>query len=260
MTAPRSRLLIASVGLLALGCPRPPLDFGPRGRVTDPAELVAALVARRAAVRSVSGEARANVTTPKGGGGLDQFIVAESPESVRIEAISFFGQPVAVLTSNGVAYQLADLRANTFHEGAATAANVSRLLPLRLPPEELVSLLLGVPPLLDDALPVALAVDEPARAYVLTLSDGTTRQVIGLDPATLRPLFVEMPAREGLSGYRAELDRFDGPADLPKRVVLRSDDRQVQVELAWRDREVNPAIDPALFTQTPPEGSVPGEQ
>jgi hypothetical protein len=255
MTEARFRIVLAALCLGALACPRPPLDLGPRGRVTDPNELLAALAARRAAVQDVGGDARARIDTPRGGGGLDLFIVAQTPDRVRIEALSFFGQPVAVLTTDGVLFQLADLQHGTFTEGPASATSVSRLLPLELPPGELVSLLLGLPPLLEDAAPVDLALDERERAYVLTLSDRAARQRLGFEPATLRPTFVELPARDGLSGYRAEFDRHEPPADLPTRVVLRSEDGRVKVELSWRQREVNPELDPATFTQQPPEGS-----
>src|SRR5690606_17937388 len=108
-------------------------------------------------------EARLSAELREGSGKVGQFVLAERPDRVRLETLSFFGQPLAVLTSDGTTFRLHDLENGRFYEGPATAGNVSQLLPVRIPPEELVSLLLGVPPLVTGAEPVLLRVDEEKR-------------------------------------------------------------------------------------------------
>lgn len=209
----------------------------------------------------MSGEARLSAELREGSGRVGQFVLAERPDRVRLETISFFGQPIAVLTSDGVTFHLHDLENGRFFEGPASAGNVSQLLPVRIPPEELVSLLLGVPPVVMDALPVALRVDEEKREYVLTVQGRTPAgelvvQYFGVDPATLRPSWVETSGRSGLDAYGATFRDYDGKElDLPRRISLVAIDGSERMELRFTDREVNVDIEPDAFTQEVPPGT-----
>ena len=121
-----------------------------------------------------------------------------------------------------------------------------------MPPAELVSLLLGTPPLLERPTQVALDVDDKAGVYVLTLADSDTREEIALHPATLRPVGVAFAERGMLSAYRADFDGYEGDADLPRIVRLSSG--ATKVELTWKDRDTKPEYEASIFTLTPPEG------
>lgn len=252
----RWRVALALASLLVLmGCPRRPLEFGPRGRLTDPSIILSALEQRREAVKSVQGEARAALTTPEGSGKLTQFIAAEKPDRIRLESISFFGDPLAVLTSNGQQFALHDVKQNVFFEGEASAENVSRLIPLRLPPSELVSMVLGVPPMPASPQTVGFDVNEKDRGYELTVTDGSQTEVLLFDTLSLRPMRVDMARRAGLSPYRAEFDDYDEKLNLPNVVRLIAPDGKTRVELKWREREVNGSIEPEVFLQEVPEGA-----
>jgi outer membrane lipoprotein-sorting protein len=250
----RAAVTLAVLTLLT-GCPHRPLEFGPRGRITDPTIILSALSQRRAAVHSVQGEAKANISTPEGSGKITQFIVAEAPDRVRLESISFFGDPIAILSSDGRQFALHDVKRNEFVQGEASAENVSRLLPLRLPPEELVSLVLGVPPLPAKPQAIALDVNEKDRGYELTVTDGEQTEVLLVDTLSLRPKRVDVAGRPALSPYRAEFDDYDDKLNLPNVVRLFAPDGKSKVELKWREREVNRAIEPEAFVQEVPEGA-----
>lgn len=241
--------LLATVCVLA-GCPRAPLpvDFGLRGRIDDPAVALEAVQARAAKVASVRGEAKAKVDSPQGGGSLTQFVIAQAPDKVRLESIDFFGRPVAVLTSDGFLGSLYDVERHVVFQGLATPQMVGRLLPLALEPSVLVSLLLGAPPV-SAATPVSLEVDEQARAYVLGVEGEHGRLVLGLDPATLRTLWVRGDA------WQARFEDWKGPEDLPRKVSLTTRDGRTRVELSWRDREVNPPLEDDVFVFEVPEGA-----
>ena len=187
--------------------------------------------------------------------GDDAVMDAEAPDRVRLESLSFFGDPLAVLSSDGHQFALHDVKRNEFIQGEASAENVSRLLPLRLPPEELVSLVLGVPPLPANAQPLELTVNEKDRGYELTVSDGGQTEVLLIDTLSLRPKRVDIAGRPGLSPYRAEFDDYDDKLNLPKEVRLIAPDGKSKVELKWREREVNLAIEPEAFVQEVPEGA-----
>lgn len=248
--SPRVAALLATVLVLS-GCPRAPLplDFGLRGRIDDPAEALEMVKARAAKVHAVRGEAKAKLDTPQGGGSLTQFVIAQAPDRVRLESIDFFGRPVAVLVSDGVFGSLFDVERHLVFQGPATAQMVGRLLPLRLDPAVLVALLLGSPPVPDDATPLSLQVDEQARAYVLTLDTDGGPLTLGLDPATLRTLWVRG------ADWRASFDDWKSVEELPRKVSLTTRDGATKVELSWRDREVNPALEDEVFDFEIPEGA-----
>jgi hypothetical protein len=241
------RVALLAVALLLAGCPRPPpLDFGAHGRLTDPAVALEALRARREKARSVNGEARTLVETPDGSGRLTQFVVAERPNRFRIESLSFFGSPLAVMASDGQTFRLHDLENGQFFEQPADAASLARLVPLRIPVAELVDLLVGTPPLLEGEVRRFELVPE-WRAYQLWLGRGEEIQELGLDPATLRPLWVAFRDRPMLSPYRADFEQYEGDEDRPRVVKLRSPDGKTRVELNWRERELDEPVDERVF-------------
>lgn len=264
----RSLGIVALVAVVTAGCPRPPFAPGPGGVITDPQVVLNAIEDRNAALRSAQGEARANVDTPKGGGGVDLYVLVEEPDRFRLEAIDFFGRPLGVLATDGVAFTYLDMQAGRFVEGPATPENVSRLLPVVVPADELASILLGEVPLLEHTASnggAALTVDHDARAYRLELGPPDHRlQRVWLTPPALRPVAFEVAdrpqsraafapgAHRNFPGYRVEFSDFEGPLDRPRTIRLATLDRQFRVELKWRDRELDPAIDPALFTVQPP--------
>lgn len=265
-----SPLLILLLLLVESACAhKRPIDLGPFGLIDDPQIALDSLVERRAQLRSVSGEARLSAKTKQGSGSLGQFVLAQAPDQLRLESISFFGQPVAVLTANGDFFQLHDLEHGRFFIGEATAENVSLLLPVQIPPEELVSLLLGLPPLLTQAKALSIKLDETERVYVLELEGAEAsrtggrnplkvRQKLGLEPATLRPVWIEMPARWELSSYGVIFSDYESTEsrDLPKRITLVSlEDSEQRLELRYREREFDEEIEAEAFVQEVPPGA-----
>lgn len=243
-------LVLGAMTLVVAGCPRPPLplDFGPRGRIDDPREALDVLRAQAARVKAVRGEAKAKVDSAQGGGSLTQFVIAQSPNRVRLESIDFFGRPVAVLASDGVRGSLYDLDKNVVYEGPATAHMVSRLLPMSIEPTVLVSLLLGAAPLSPDAKALSLEVDAVERVYVLVVSDNGELRRIGFDTGTLRPAWISAV------DWDASFDGWKPDALVPEKVTLSSSDGRAKVALSWRENEVNPDVDPEVFKVEVPDG------
>ncbi len=251
---PRS-LALAALAVALAGCPPPPpLQFTAGGPITDPRVALDAVIARREKTHSVRGEAKVNLSTPQGSGKLTEFIAAAWPNRLRLETVSFFGNPLAVLTTDGFRFQLFDVDHNRFTQGTASADDASRLLPVPLNAEIVVALLLGVPPLLDKRSP-RLVVDEKERSYALTLKQGEAMEVIGLDTLSLRPVWVRMNAQASPTAFEARLEDYDPETDLPRTLELRTRDPETSVELRWRDREINATLPGETFVQQPPAGA-----
>lgn len=251
---PATRLVTAGALLALAAChPRlPPPDLS-----LDPAALLAEVKAAQDRVASVQGRARVGVDAPGGSGGAEQYLVAERPGRLRIEAYDFFGNVVAVLAVEDGRLALYDARERVFLRGAATPANLARLIPVPLAPEALVTLLCGSVPLLDGE-PVTA---EPGDGVVLlTLRAGDLVQRLEVGPgAALLSSRVrrvtgggEVPAGldADFSNHKARAGRL-----LPTDVAARAPQADVALSLHWRELEVNRPVDPSLFRLSPPAGA-----
>ncbi len=249
-----ARLVIPGALLALAGClPRvPPPDLS-----LDPVELLAEVKAAQARVVSVQGRARLGVDAPGGSGGVEQYLVAERPGRLRIESHDFFGNVAAVLAVEDGRLALYDARERTFLRGAATPANLARLLPVPLAPETLVTLLCGSAPLLDGE-PVSA---EPGDGRVLlTMREGSLVQRLEVGPGAallssrVRRLTAggEVPA--GLDA-QFSVHRTLAGQRVPTEVAARSPEAHVALSLHWRELEVNRPVDPSLFRLSPPAGA-----
>jgi hypothetical protein len=247
----RDRRILAPLAVVAAAlaacAPRvPPPDLA-----LEPEELLAQVEAAAAASQAVRGEVRVRA---KGHGhvSVPAFVAAQRPASLHLEALDFFGNPVAVLVVEGGRLSIYDARDRTLYRGRATPENVGRLVPLALGPEELVGALLGAPPLVGE--PVRA---EPGRGYVtLELRDHrgrvTTLRVV--EGAVVERATVRL---RGGGGYDVQYGRPFAAAgtDLPGDVTLSSSEPATRVDLGWVDHEANPALEPELFRLEPPAGA-----
>jgi outer membrane lipoprotein-sorting protein len=242
-------VVLASASLLLLtACPKrlPPANLS-----ADAAALKEQVASAQAQVRSVEGEARVRVALAQGSGSVQQYIAAQKPDRLHVEALDFFGNPVAVLVADGGRFALYDAREKTFYRGPATPENLARLVPLPLGAEALVTILCGGAPLLD-APAVGAA---PGEGYVaLTLEGGGRRQVLHVGDGA-------RPERSDLIGgdpsYTVRFESFDtaGGVRFPFGATLNAPARKVKVELQWKTAEVNTPLDAALFRLQPPKGA-----
>jgi len=238
------------LALLCSGCPKR-LDFGPRGQITQAEELFRLTSAAQAQVVSLQGDGKLRVDSPQGAGTVSTFLAVSRPGLLRVEMFDFFNRPIAVLVTDGQRFGLFQAQENKFYQGPATPRNLSRFLPLALPSEELVSVMLGQVPFLP-AERMTLTVDEKARLYVLTLHRGEVSQVLGIDPKTLRVVRSQV---RGLDTYGLEYENFKDHAGalLPHEVTLRASSTDTFLGLRYTDITVNEAPDLTLFDLSAPE-------
>jgi hypothetical protein len=234
---------VAAAAALAACTPRvPPPDLA-----LEPEALLAQVEATAAAIQSVRGEVRVR-TKGQEHVSVPAFVAAGKPSSLHLEALDFFGNPVAVLVVHEGRLSIYDARDRTFYRGRATPENVARLVPLPIAPEELVAALCGAPLLAGE--PVRA---DPGRGHVtLELRDGrrtTTLRVV--EGAAVERAEVRV---RGAGGYRVVYGRPYAAtgADEPGDLTLTSAEPPVQVELGWVDHEANAALAPELFRMEPP--------
>ena len=184
--------------------------------------------------------------------------MAERPGRLRVEVHDFFGNVVAVLVVEDGRLALFDARQGTFLRGAATPANLARLVPVPLPPEALVTLLCGSAPLLDGAAVAA----EPGDGLVLLTAPRRATWCSGWRSGPGAALLASRVRRltsagEVPAGLDAEFSvhRTRAGQRLPTDLSARAAEAGVALTLHWRDLEVNRPVDPSLFRLSPPAGA-----
>ena len=245
--SPRSLLPLAVAALAACAPRVPPPDLS-----LEPGPLLAQVEAAAAIVGRVQGEARVRVEAPGASGVLPAFLAAERPDRLHVEVLDFFGNPVSVLVAAGGRLAIYDARARTFYRGAATPANLARLVPLPLSPERLVAILCGTPLLAGEP-----AAAEPGRGFVaLELRDGSRTTSLRIGP---RAAVERATVRGGAPAVPDHEVRYDGFLDLerarfPTEVVVTAP--SVRVEVGWKEPDTASAVRPAkLFRMEPPAGA-----
>lgn len=251
------RLLL--LALAALCCTACPSRFpAPADEITDPEVILASLRAREGQVDALTAALSSEIWKGDERVRLRQLIAVKSPDQLRIDTLSPFDQPLSTLVSDGRVLSVYSLEERSFLQGAATAANLSRLLPLRLEPSELVSMLRGGAPLIrhDEAL---VSWDDTVGAYLLTLVGGPQRQTLHIEPAGLRPIRARLQ-RSGRTVYDARFgdyvdtpDLRTGPA-VPRRMRFEVPSETLSVELQVREVELGADIPDDAFRLEPPRG------
>ncbi len=187
-------------------------------------------------------------------------LLAARPASLRFEALSPTGDSLGLLVSDGrwfTSFQRGD---EVCYVGPACPANVARLLPLPLPTEAVVLILLGEAPLIEyrDS---QVTFNRRTGHYDVTL-DGMTRgerQVISVSPEDRMPRRVVV-ARDDEPLYQVDFSdlRPVGEALLPMRIRFQMPSRRVDLSLAYRDVLTDfEELTPEMFLFDCPKGTVP---
>lgn len=223
-------MLVAACGLRS-GAVRPV-------RETTADELLSAMAARRAAITSL----RAQVRLRSGLARMwtRQAVLVQRPDAIRIDVLSPFGLALAIGTEGRTLWAYPPQQ-GVLYEGAASPANLQRLLGTPLAVGDLVDVFLGLPPA---RLPVTLPVLERSEeAYVLTIAYRGGTQILRFALDTLELTQVE-DRRDGGEPMRVTFgDYEDGFA----RALDLAGGGGVAASIAFDRVEQNAVIDAAAF-------------
>lgn len=185
-------------------------------------------------------------------------IAVSRPGSVRFEALSPSGDFLALLVSDGERFVSFERGRDECYVGPACPANVGRLLPIALPPEAVVAVLLGEAPLIahDDE---AVAWNERTGRYDVTLSAPARdeRETIAFAPDDLVARRAEVRRGDDVV-FRVGFDDHEreGPTALPLRIRFRMPKQDVDLSIEYRDVETNPeGLAPETFQFECPAGT-----
>jgi outer membrane lipoprotein-sorting protein len=234
--------------------PTPPIDL----TINSPEILLEKLRERNSRVQSLRSLAKIRVSIPEGKSRFSEVVIAQEPGRIRMEVLSFFGHLAALLVTDSSRLQALFLNEGQMYEGAASASNLSSFLPIPLPPEEIVSLLLGKASLID-CDPVDLELRQEKDLYILKLSSRTGERVqrLWIEPVNFRTVRSETTYPGDTTLLIAEFDDFKelNGEWFPASISIRIPSEAIDVKVKYQSPELNPFLASSLFTIAPPPGA-----
>ena len=252
MLPQRFPLVLISALLTLTACPKRIADFGKDGEPRSAEELLRRINVAESQIHSLKGDAKLIVDAPQGKGAVSLFAAVTHPAFIHIEQLDFFGRPQGVLVTDGTRFGLYMAQDGKYYRGPATPTNLSRFLPLVMPPAELAAVMLGrAPRIPPEALEMRF--DDAKQQLVLIITRGKVKQTLHVQPPSYR---VVKSTAENANAYDLEFSDLstENGVTLPKHAALDARTVKTSVELVWKDVTVNEAPDLTLFEFEPPEG------
>jgi hypothetical protein len=189
--------------------------------------------------------ARASSEGPEGAGFTNQLLLVERPASLRVEVIGgVLQQRLLVLATDGVRYELYRAEGPVTEAGAVHAGVLEEVAGLPLTPEAAVRLLLATP--LAPDTPAESVQQDAAGALRLSWPD----QTLEFDGEGRLAALAFHPGEHGVGAvlYARWSDwRAPDSAAFPYRLELELPEAKTRWKLEYREVELDPALDPALF-------------
>lgn len=229
------------------------IDYGTRGPMHDPHEILDVVRERYARVTSLRAEGRLGIESREGSGSLRMAVEVQKPDRFYLETVDILGNPRGTFSTDGENFIFYEPGEHVFYTGPATADLLGEFLPVALPPDEIVSLLLGQPPILEGA-EAGLEI-EPEGVYRIELRRDRVRQRVRVGTRDLRLISVET---RGMSAVDVEaLDHRIIAPDLPVLTAMEIRERRSETVLRIRLGEAEWNVEPEeeLFRITPPPGA-----
>lgn len=240
-------LLLLSL-LLVSGCARPPEPLWTD--VPTATELLEILHTRAGTNSRIDTAASVSITADGQHFSTQQFLLAEQPDRVRVDALSGFGQLVMQLASDGdvLSVLLNTTSPPRFYRGSATEENFSRFVRVPLPPQLLVAMLLYDPPILDYQ---QAQVHKRGDLLELLLSNGTLTQIF-LFNGQLQLIGSEY-AHHQETLLAVEYSRFAPVDGFPRRIALHLPQDDVLLAVRINELTLNGDIPAGRFTLEAPD-------
>ena len=219
-------------------------------------ELWQELISRTSDRKSLQTLGRATYFGKQGRVRLRMVVVAQRPGAFRIETLTPFEQPIDVMTSNGEDLWL--ISGQRIFKGPATADNISKLLPIPMTNQELVSTLLGGMPVSSAFKPMEVNADGDLWKLVLD-GPGSQQGFVWVEPEKLRVRKATL-STNGNTRVEVEYSKFQsipGAKSFAQRIKVKVPRRDFELSIRLQEPELNRTIDQTIFQIELQPGSHP---
>ncbi len=224
----------------------------------DGPQTAAAVLARARAVplaRSVQGMARMDAWVDGEARKGNVLIVIERPDRAHFQALTPTIDMIAVLATDGQRFISFERGADRCLVGRACAANMARLVPLELPPGELVDAILGRLPVITGSQTLSWDTQRDAYLIEIRAADGRTVEQVWIQARTFRFLGTVLH----VGGKRVASLAYDevtawGAGGPPRTLRVQVEARKLDLSLRLREIEIDAPADAEVFAPTCPSG------
>ncbi len=243
---------------LAAACARvPPTPPRERPAVTSAQDLISRLQDRAREVQSFTAKGRVTVLTPERRYNGSALITAVKPATLRVDVLSFFGQPLVTFYTDGQEVRLFAYTEGKVYRGPATSRNLALFIPPQVTVPEVIAFMSGSAPL-KAAAEAQLAPEPEGNQYRVELGSpgAADRLTLWVGDQDLELRAVQWQDDRGQVLYRVEFQDFTlrGPTPQPQQVNLTSDAGDRRIRLHFLDFTPNPAQITGLLTLPTGEG------
>ena len=268
------RLALLVPLLFVIGCAptviRPALEAGNGLPTTSTRELTQALQTAEKNLRSIDALGKVRISTTENRMRASQVVMAQSPDTFRIEVLGPFGVSYAV-ASDGKTLAALSTQENVIFRGRPDANTIAEVIGIALAPKDMTSLLLGRPPVQAQALKSLWISNRPASdvatlpespLYFLHAADGQdTSVVIGFARLIVRkkvrivPVSFQRIARNGQQLLKASFEAWTMIDGLPLSHRIRIHTAATEAVIEYTEIIPNKALLPGTFRIMTPEGT-----
>ncbi|MBU2228532.1 MAG: hypothetical protein KJ936_12870 [Proteobacteria bacterium] len=251
-------LLLPVLGLAFSGCAGVTVSARPAS-YDSPESALRALAVSGSVDEAVTATARILIDRHGEKYPLKVALMMKRPAHLRLESIPLMGPPDFFLSVSG-----GELRAflpgkggGSFYIGRATPQNLSRFFPLALPADEMIPLLMGLPPA-EGETPFSLSGEWEQGLYRVDRHEaGRKVRSLWIDPAVNLITRIRTFGEGEAAAYTADFSEHArvGKGFLPQRLVI-SGDSFPEMTVRYTDPQ-QIAADQASFALPVPEGVTP---
>lgn len=258
----RARALAFLLLVGAVACtPRPALHAPVVRPVTDvsPESILASFDHRWQLAEELRALARVSVTSPQGRYSTRQTLLWRRPALLRLDTLSFFGQPVMSLVADATQASIYYPAEGAFFQGPASAATLARVIGLPLDVDEVAPLLMGYirPPPSRQVSALHLQTDEGMPLLRFLGVGGGLIQDAWVDPDRLLPRRVVRYTQHDITAADIAYSDFRRIAEtlpVPHTVAIWLPQVETEVRIQFLTVDLNPGLSPAVFQLSPPAG------
>jgi len=186
-------------------------------------------------------------------------LMLRRPALMRIESLPVIGPPDFFLSLNKESLKVFVPEKNEFYTGRPTKENLAFFFPLSLPPQDVVAIMMGTPPLTDKKI-VKLEKSLAGSHYRLELlAADDTRQTLLLDYDDSRLRETQFLTPQGVILQRVTYSDYRpaGAVARPHHVTVYAPEKNTTVTIRYADLELGSGGDAASFDLPLPPGMAP---